>query len=78
MKKKGKKKMPILRQEVIDNPIPTSYDVRCCDLSSDCITSIHKQQNSYISGINKDVGMELSMTSCLSIGIFFFLFFFMK
>ena len=24
MKKKGKKKMPILRQEVIDNPIPTS------------------------------------------------------
>ena len=78
MKKKGKKKMPILRQEVIDNPIPTSCDVRCCDLSSDCITSIHKQQNNYISGINKDVGMELSMTSCLSIGIFFFPFFFMK
>ena len=24
MKKKGNKKMPILRQEVIDNPIPTS------------------------------------------------------
>ena len=24
MKKKGNKKMPILRREVIDNPIPTS------------------------------------------------------
>ena len=24
MKKKGDKKMPILRQEIIDNPIPTS------------------------------------------------------
>ena len=24
MKKKGNKKMPILRQEIIDNPIPTS------------------------------------------------------
>ena len=28
MKKKGNKKTPILRQEVIDNPIPTSL-FRC-------------------------------------------------
>ena len=28
MKKKGNKKMPILRHEIIDNPIPTSLFMR--------------------------------------------------
>ena len=40
-----------------------------------CIPNTHKQQNSCI---NKDVGIRLSMISCLSLGIFLFSFFFMK
>ena len=52
MKKKGNKKMLTLRQEVVDNPIPTSllFNKRscahyksCCHLSFNCITSIHKK-----------------------------------
>ena len=34
MKKKGNKKMPRLREEIIDNPVPTSlfvyYPAVCC------------------------------------------------
>ena len=52
MKKKGNKKMPRLRQEIIDNPIPTSLffngvatHYKC---SYNCISSTHKQQNSCI------------------------------
>ena len=40
MKKKGNKKMPIPRQEVIDNPIPTSLfdnNVVVCGYTGDAI-----------------------------------------
>ena len=43
MKKKGNKPRP--RQEIIDNPIPTSLFFKC---SYNCIPSSHKQQNSCI------------------------------
>ena len=79
MKKKGNKKTPILRQEVIDNPIPTSLFFVLKVMSF--VLKLHHQYpqtNNYTSEMNKDVGMRLSMTSCLSIGVFLFPFFFMK
>ena len=36
MKKKGNKKMPILRQEVIDNPIPAPLCISKCSCSVVC------------------------------------------
>ena len=83
MKKKGSKIMPILRQEVIDNPIPTPLFI------SDNYVVVYGYTGDAIWGQklkcvqdlllkNKDVGMGLSMTSCLSIGMFLFPFFFMK
>ena len=72
MKKKGNKKMPIPKQEIIDNPIPTSLFM--------CYTGVQfedKSEHLYCTGNFKDVGMGLSMISCLGIGIFFFPFFFM-
>ena len=69
MKKKGNKKMPIPRQEIIDNPIPTSlfmcyiYSGAICQNTCKCVQVIVMK--------NKDIGMELSMISCLGIGIFF-------
>ena len=91
MKNKGNKEMPILRQEVIDNPIPTSlfflikdpvyyiHILKVLSLSSNCITSSYPQTTEQLHlEIHKDVGMGLSMTSCLSIGIFLFPLFFMK
>ena len=55
-KKEGNKKMPIPRQEIIDNPIPTSlfsiklsvHIYKCSYLSSNCTPSTHTQQNSCI------------------------------
>ena len=52
MKKKGNKKMPRPRQEIIDNPIPTSlfFNGVATHLQLfNCIPSTHKQQNSCIS-----------------------------
>ena len=78
MKKKGNKKMPIPRQEVIDNPIPTSLFI------SDNYVIVYRYTGDAIKMCtgsfikNKDVGMGLSMTSCLGIGIFLFPFFFIK
>ena len=86
MKKKGNKKMPILRQEIIDNPIPTSLFFNkipvCTHLEVFLfIVKFHPQYTQMTeqlhSTINKDVGMGISMISCLSIGIFLFPFFFM-
>ena len=51
MKKKGNKKMPRPRQEIIDNPIPTSLffnGVQIYNCSKSCIPITHKQQNSCI------------------------------
>ena len=53
MKKKGNKKMPRHRQEIIDNPIPTSlfFNGVATHLQvflKNCIPSTHKQQNSCI------------------------------
>ena len=54
--KEGNKKMPIPRQEIIDNPIPTSlfsiklsvHIYKCSYLSSNCTPSTYTQQNSCI------------------------------
>ena len=83
MKKKGNKKMPRPRQETIDNPIPTSLFV-CyvavllfvgiywgCNFKNTCKCVATPLKN-------KDVGIGLSMVSCLGLGIFLFPFFFMK
>ena len=83
MKKKGNKKMPRPRQEIIDNPIPTSLFM-CyaavllfvgsywgCNLKNTCKCVATPLKN-------KDVGIGLSMISCLGLGIFLFPFFFMK
>ena len=81
MKKKGNKKMPIPRQEVIDNPIPTSLfisDNYVCSCLWIYWCAIWGQKLKCVREKNKDVGMGLSMTSCLGIGIFLFPFFFMK
>ena len=76
--------MPVPRQEVIDNPIPTSLFISdnyvvVRGYTGDAIWGqklIIMLTGSFIK--NKDVGMGLSMTSCLGIGIFLFPFFFMK
>ena len=47
MKKKGDKKMPRPRQEIIDNPIPTSLFSRCTFKIASPVAT-HKQQNSCI------------------------------
>ena len=83
MKKKGNKKMPILRQEVIDNPIPTSLFISknfvvVCGYTGDVIWGQKLKCIQDLLSKNKDVGMGLSMTSCFGIGIFLFPFFFMK
>ena len=84
MKKKGNKKMPRPRQEILDNPIPTSlfmcYAAMLCSVvcgywgynfknTCKCVATPLK---------NKDVGIGLSRISCLGLGIFLFPFFFMK
>ena len=83
MKKKGNKKMPIPRQEVIDNPIPTSLFISdnyvvVCGYTSGAIWGQKLKCLQDLLLKKKDVGMGLSMTSCLGIGIFLFPFFFMK
>ena len=83
MKKKGNKNMPIPRQEVIDNPIPTSLFISdnyvvVCGYTGDTIWGQKLRCVHDILLKNKDVGMGLSMTSCLGIGMFLFPFFFMK
>ena len=81
MKKKGNKKMPRLRQEIIDNPIPTSLFMCYAAVllfvgTGDAILNTCKCIATPLK--NKDVGIGLSMISCLSLGIFLFPFFFMK
>ena len=80
MKKKGNKKMPRPRQEIIDNSIPTSLFmcyaavvlfVRTGDAILRTLVNVYTIEN-------KDVGIGLSMISCLGLGIFLFPFFFMK
>ena len=80
MKKKGNKKMPRPRQEIIDNPIPTSLFmcyaavllfVGTGDALLRTLVNVYTIES-------KDVGTGLSMISCLGLGIFFFPFFFMK
>ena len=81
MKKKGNKKMPRPRQEIIDNPIPTSllmcyaavplFVVLGCNFKNTCKCVATPLKN-------KDVGIGLSMISCLGLGIFLFPFFFMN
>ena len=83
MKKKGNKNMPIPRQEVIDNPIPTSLFISdnyvvVCGYTGDAIWGQKLKCVQDLSFKNKDVGMGLSTTSCLSIGMLLFPFFFMK
>ena len=78
--KEGNKKMPIPRQEIIDNPIPTSLfsiKIICTHLQVFLFVlklhppvPTHNRTAAY--HINKDVGMGLSMISCLGIGIFLF------
>ena len=54
--KEGNKKMPIPRQEIIDNPIPTSlfpiklsvHIYKCSYVSSNCTPSTYTQHNSCI------------------------------
>ena len=80
MKKKGNKKMPIPREEVIDNPIPTSLFISDNYVVVNGYTSdgIWGQKLKCVQDLlfkNKDVGMGLSMTSCLVIVIFLFPFF---
>ena len=73
MKKKGNKKMPRPRQEIIDNPIPKSLFMCYAAVllfvgTGDAIlrTLVYK------------LGIGLSMISCLGLGIYLFPFFFMK
>ena len=74
--KEGNKKMPIPRQEIIDNPIPTSLFMYyaavllCVGTWGAILGHIGMCTDNFIE--NKDVGMGLSMISCLSIGIFLF------
>ena len=80
MKKKGNKKMPRPRQEIIDNPIPTSlfmcYAAFCCLVLGCNFKNTCKFVATPLK--NKDVGIGLSMISCLGLGIFLFPFFFMN
>ena len=79
MKKKGNKKMPRPRQEIIDNPIPTSlfmcYAAVLLFVGTGDATLVKCVATPLK---NKDVGIGLSMISCLGLGIFLFPFFFMK
>ena len=82
MKKRGNKKMPRPRQEIIDNPIPTSLfmcyaAVLLFVCTGDTILKTHVKCVATPLK-NKDVGIGLSMISCLSLGIFLLPFFFMK
>ena len=71
--------MPRQRQEIINNPIPTSlfmcyaavllFVVLGMQFYVKCVATPLK---------NKDVGIGLSMISCLCLGIFLFPFFFMN
>ena len=82
MKKKGNKKMPRPRQEIIDNPIPTSLFMCYAAVllfvgTGDAILrTLVKCVATPLK--NKDVGIGLSMISCFGLGIFLFPFFFMK
>ena len=77
MKKKGNKKMPRPRQEIIDNPILTSFMCYAAVLlfvgTGDAI--LRTLVNVYT--IEKQRCRD-SMISCLGLGIFLFPFFFMK
>ena len=80
MKKMGDKKMPIPRQEIIDNPIPTSLFSINYLYTFTSVPILHPQcphATEQLHSTNKDVGMGLSMVSCLGIGIFLSPFFFM-
>ena len=71
--KEGNKKMTRPRQEIIDDPIPTSLFFNSVHVSHlqvflNCIPSTCKQQNSCIA----HVGIGLSMISFLGLGIFLF------
>ena len=82
MKKKGNKKMPRPRQEIIDNPIPTSlfmcYEAVLLFVGTGDVI-LRTLVNVQLTPLkNKDVGIGLSMISCLGLGIFFFPFFFMN
>ena len=72
--------MPIPRQEVIDNPIPTSLFIDnyvvVYGYTSDGIWGQKLKCVQDLLFKNKDVGMGLSMTS--SLGIFLFPLYFMK
>ena len=77
--KEENKKMPIPRQEIIDNPIPTSLFMYyaavllCVGTGGAILGQIGTLVNVNDNFIgNKDVGMGLSMISCLGIGIFLF------
>ena len=80
MKKKGNKKMPRPRQEIIDNPIPTSLFMCYAAVLLFVGTggAILRTLVNLYTIENKDVGIGLSMISCLGLGIFLFPFFFMK
>ena len=83
MKKKGNKKMPRLRKEIIDNPIPTSLFMCYAAVllfvgTGDAINFRNTCKCVATPLQNKDVGIGLSMISFLSLGIFLFPFFFMK
>ena len=84
MKKKGNKKMPRPRQEIIDNPIPTSlffnknclYTFTSVPIYPKIATPVSTNNRTAAYHINKDVGTGLSMISCLGLGIFLIPFFF--
>ena len=75
MKKKGNKKMPRPRQEIIDNPIPPSLFMCYAAVplfvgTGDAILRTLVKMCKPLK--HKDVGIGLSMISCLSLGIFLF------
>ena len=80
MKKKGNKKMPRPRQEIIDNPIPTSLFMCYAPvlLFVDTGDAILRTLVNVYPIEKKRCRIGLSMISCLGLGIFLFPFFFMK
>ena len=69
MKKKGNKKMPRSRQEIIDNPIPTS-DFQWCSYTFTSVLKIAypvpTNNRTAAKHINKDVGIGIIINDFLS------------
>ena len=77
MKKKGNKKMPRPRQDIIDNPIPTSLSM-CCAAVLLFVGTVDAILRILVNVYTIEKQRCRDSDSCLGLGIFLFPFFFMK